>query len=194
MGALRGNLRLLYLQNMQSLFIIFKIDGIFLEHQTSTSFTGLHRQMLHEILLALLGHPGSIIQEEIAHESASHVKHGVPATTFRVPEGISFLTPTERAAINRVVHLGSIYRELRQFVRPTPLVSYKDYASSTVSSPRPLVTAETSLYMRALKAGVEELLDEYSGRVAEVEKDAMADPSLTLACIHAGIREVSFAT
>ena len=44
--------------------------------------------------------------------------------------------------------------------------------------------------MRALKLGVEELLDEYADRVSELEREVMADPTLTVTRVYAGVREV----
>lgn len=143
--------------------------------------------MLHEVLLALLGHPGSIIQEEPASPASEDARAFNPAT-FRVPDSISFLTPTERAAINRVVNLGSTYRSLRNFVRPQAVpwtgTAKKDGGSRSRGGD------DAELYVRALKRGVEEVLDEYAERVAEIESDVMADPTLPLARVYAGIREV----
>lgn len=161
--------------------------------------------MLHEVLLALLGHPGSIIQEQeqTIHGSSqqrSRYQNTNGTTTFYVPEGISFLTPTEREAINRVVGLGRTYRDLRRFVRPLPLKWTTANGGGGEwngvepgQQPRAGLRAECpgcGLYVRAMKLGVEELLDEYAARVAEVERDVMADPTLTLARVHAGVREV----
>lgn len=137
--------------------------------------------MLHEVILALLGHPGAIIQEEATPASSSSRDASADAIataatgTFRVPDSITFLTSTEREAINRVVGMGSIYRDLRCFIRPV-------YGAQQEKG---------GLYLRALKVGVCEVLDEYAERVAEVERDVMADPTLTLARVYAGVREVS---
>eukprot|EP00904_Undaria_pinnatifida_P009331 jgi/Undpi1/5528/HiC_scaffold_2.g00805.m2 len=143
--------------------------------------------MLHEVLLSLLGHPGSIIQEEEPTGSATSdgLKSG---STFRVPDTITFLTATERAAINRVVGIGSIYRDLRKFVTPRALLWEEGGCSASgvdASSGR----EGDGLYLRALKLGVVEVLDEYAERVAEVERDVMTDPTLTLARVYAGVRE-----
>lgn len=141
--------------------------------------------MLHEVILALLGHPGAIIQEH-APTSSGDTNAGASrkaataagGATFRVPDSITFLTPTEREAINRVVSMGSIYRDLRRFVQPA-------YGAQQEKG---------GLYLRALKLGVCEVVDEYTQRVAEVEADVMADPTLTLARVYAGVREVSRST
>eukprot|EP00903_Cladosiphon_okamuranus_P017746 g16336.t1 len=137
--------------------------------------------MLHEVILALLGHPGAIIQEQAAPTSSSaprdaYIKNGkveAAAVTFGVPDTITFLTSTEREAINRVVGVGIIYRDLRCFVQPV-------YGAQQEKG---------GLYLRALKLGVCEVLDEYAERVAEVEADVMTDPTLTLARVYAGVRE-----
>lgn len=153
---------------------------------------GLRQRMLHEVLLALVGHSGSIIQEQPIYETKSRSRNDKPATTFRVPDSITFLASTERVAINRVVGLGVTYRELRQFVRPRPQPWRPHGPSVGNSRIESSALGDSSLYIRAFKIGVEELLDEYSKRVAEVERDVMADPTLTIARIDAGIREVSF--
>lgn len=143
--------------------------------------------MLHEVILALLGHPGSIIQEA----KEPNATHGLSNITFRVQDSITFLTATERAAINRLVGVGSTYRDLRRFVRPHPLNWVAD-----ASSPHKKDLSDSNgegLYVRALKLGVEELLDEYGTRIAQVESDVMRDPTSTLARVHAAIREVSMA-
>lgn len=142
--------------------------------------------MLHEVILALLGHPGEIIQEEPTDTSPRHAKQARPAATgrFRVPDTIIFLTRTEREAINRLVGMGSTYRDLRNFVRPEAF-ERKEGVSSVRETEE-----EGGLYLRALKLGVCEVLDEYAARIAEVERDVMIDPTLTLARVHAGVREV----
>lgn len=148
--------------------------------------------MLHEVLLSLLGHPGSIIQEEpaISTTTGGSASDGLKSgSTFRVPDTITFLTATERAAINRVVGIGSIYRDLRKFVRPKALL-WEEGGSSASGIYGTGHGRGEGLYLRALKVGVVEVLDEYAERVAEVERDVMADPTLTLARVYAGVREV----
>lgn len=142
--------------------------------------------MLHEVILALLGHPGEIIQEEPTNTRSRHASQARPADTgrFRVPDTITFLTSTEREAINRVAGMGSTYRDLRYFIRPQ-IPAWKEGACSVWRAEE-----KGGLYLRALKLGVCEVLDEYAARVAEVERDVMADPTLTLARVYAGVREV----
>ena len=153
--------------------------------------------MLHEVLLSLLGHPGSIIQEEPAISttttSTSACDGLKSSSTFRVPDTITFLTATERAAINRVVGIGVIYRDLRKFVRPKSLLwGEGDPSASGMEGSSGHARGEgDGLYLRALKVGVVEVLDEYAERVAEVERDVMADPTLTLARVYGVVREVS---
>lgn len=152
--------------------------------------------MLHEVLVSLLGHPGSIIQEEPAISTtttSSSASDGFKSgSTFRVPDTITFLTATERAAINRVVGIGSIYRDLRKFSRPKALLWVEGgFSAPGIDGNSGHGRKEgDGLYLRALKVGVVEVLDEYAGRVAEVERDVMADPTLTLARVYAGVREV----
>eukprot|EP00752_Nemacystus_decipiens_P015142 g13489.t1 len=147
--------------------------------------------MLHEVILALLGHPGAIIQEQAptvvaSRDTGARGKNGAVAATaavatFRVPDSITFLTSTEREAINRVVGMGSVYRDLRRFVQPVLGHGHGHGAQREGE--------EGGLYLRALKAGVCEVVDEYAACVAGVEADVMADPTLTLARVYAGVRE-----
>lgn len=151
--------------------------------------------MLHEVLLALLGHPGSIIQEETVEAKRSERNSGEDvgnsSIRFRVPETITFLAPTERAAINKVVGVGKIYRDLRQFSSTQAPALVVDCNSSSKNRAREFKSIKKEgLYMRALKLGVEELLDEYADRVSELEREVMADPTLTVTRVYAGIREV----
>lgn len=153
--------------------------------------------MLHEVLLALLGHPGSIIQEETVEAKSSGRGAGEDGGNsnirFRVPETITFLAPTERAAINRVVGVGKIYRDLRQFSTIQAPTWVVDCNSASKNGAGKLKSVkEEGLYMRALKLGVEELLDEYADRVAELEREVMADPTLTVTRVYAGVREVRY--
>ncbi|CAM9656754.1 unnamed protein product, partial [Choristocarpus tenellus] len=146
--------------------------------------------MLHEVLVACLGHPGNIIRDEATHQE-SNSSSGVGNGTFRVPDRMTFLAPTEREAINRIVGLGSVFRYLRGFVRPLPRGEISGGDSELIveeASQCPERSPE-KLYVRALKQGVEELLDEYAERVAAVERDVMKDPTLTLTRVNASLRE-----
>ncbi|CAM9500573.1 unnamed protein product, partial [Discosporangium mesarthrocarpum] len=150
----------------------------------TTLFQAHSRAMLHEVLVACLGHPGDIIRDESLVNPSKCSQDGEPGT-YRVPEWISFIAPTEREAINRVVGLGSIYRRLREFSQP----DYQVFCEG-IATDRGVGGQKTpELYVRALKLGVEELLDEYAGRVAGVERDVMDDPTLTISRINAGLRE-----
>ena len=60
--------------------------------------------MLHEILLALIGHTGSIIVE---NEDQS----------FTVSNKIDFLTEAEREQINRIIILGVFYKRINDFIK-----------------------------------------------------------------------------
>ena len=59
--------------------------------------------MLHEVLLALIGHTGNIIIEEDGQ--------------FKVSNAIEFLTDAEIEQINKVVILGIYYKQISEFVK-----------------------------------------------------------------------------
>jgi hypothetical protein len=57
--------------------------------------------MLHEVLLALLGHTGNIILDK--------------GTTFALSDDIHLLHPSEKIQINRIVSLGAFYKFLNNY-------------------------------------------------------------------------------
>lgn len=68
--------------------------------------------MIHEVILALLGHCGEVIVPEYTHIDASTRV----ATTFRVSKQIDFLTPSERVIVDDIVHVGFMYSRLTKFI------------------------------------------------------------------------------
>jgi hypothetical protein len=59
--------------------------------------------MQHEVLLALLGHSGQIIEKS--------------GDSFRVADDVPFLSAAEKEVITRVVCLGSYYNHFADFAR-----------------------------------------------------------------------------
>eukprot|EP01047_Picozoa_sp_COSAG01_P039561 COSAG01_NODE_3276_length_6317_cov_44.552428_10_plen_375_part_00 len=132
--------------------------------------------MLHEVLFALVGAPGYVVRAEDGG--------------FRLAPGVaeSFLHPSEIALVARICALGHHFRGLHNFVRQHRvgaglLPEMAGDASGEGSSgagadagvrPAPLV------YARAIALGVEELLHDYTGAVADAERKFLEDPALPL--------------
>jgi hypothetical protein len=113
----------------------------------------------HELLAACLGYGGGVIAEG--------------ADGFRVSQpGQQLLTSSEIQAVNRVAKLGSLFSKLSRVSRGPQLAGGKD-----------------SLYHRAFRRGMGELLDAYSSDVASAEKGMAEDPSLGVSHIHAQLRK-----
>jgi gamma-tubulin complex component 4 len=116
----------------------------------------------HEVLLALLGHPGNIIVEK--------------NETFVVSADISFLSVAEKETINRIVWLGYQYRQLVVFTEQQCFASQRG-------------SARAGLYCRALCAGIEERISAYRQAISDVEQDILYDPDTNLSHIHCAVSE-----
>jgi Gamma tubulin complex component N-terminal len=127
--------------------------------------------MQHEVLAACLGYPGNIIRDEEKVSGA-----------FRVSAAAanSFLSKAEVEIINKTVKLGFQYRLLQRFSKGQPL---QHTAAAAPTAQR------DSLYLRALRAAVEEVLIEYGSRVARTEQELLQDSSLPLSYIYHSLRD-----
>eukprot|EP00697_Spironema_sp_BW2_P001933 gnl/Spiro4/12596_TR6663_c0_g1_i1.p1 gnl/Spiro4/12596_TR6663_c0_g1~~gnl/Spiro4/12596_TR6663_c0_g1_i1.p1 ORF type:complete len:769 (-),score=221.58 gnl/Spiro4/12596_TR6663_c0_g1_i1:104-2410(-) len=113
--------------------------------------------MLHELLLALMGHTGSIFVEEDG--------------TVQLSPHFTFVSGSERELANRLCRLGSVYKQLFRFVE-----KYRGFMCVRASHDSALL----GLYVRALALGVDEQLDIYRASVLQVEQEALRDASLPL--------------
>ncbi|KNC56339.1 tubulin [Thecamonas trahens ATCC 50062] len=109
--------------------------------------------MLREVLLALLGHAGDVIAPG-------------PDGVLRVVPGLPFLHPSEAAAVDRLVVMGSHYASLNGY-------SGRVHAAEGAR--------DHSLLVSAFAAGVDEVLDRYRAHVLAAEKAVIADQGMTLA-------------
>ncbi|TPX71720.1 hypothetical protein SpCBS45565_g00795 [Spizellomyces sp. 'palustris'] len=126
--------------------------------------------MLHELLLALSGHPGDVFVPDPPP----------PATpkTYRVATDFPFLHPAERTALDRLVHLGALYSVLRDFVDKTR----KRVWTATLPSPQQIEgnapVSPTGFYFFALCAAVDDVLDEYRQLIVEAEVKVLSSLDL----------------
>jgi len=97
---------------------------------------------------------------------------------YEVDRAVPFLSEAERHAINQVVTLGAAYAEIIAYVDggSSQHLYHDRKAPAAQAGPR----AVDGLYNRALKAGLEEQLDEYRRVVIELEAELLSDPSRPL--------------
>lgn len=120
--------------------------------------------MLHELLLALNGFPGSIFVE---HEP----------NIIRVVPDLPFIHPSEVGVLNRVCRLGAIYKTLQAFIKR---YSGSPNLGTHVQEPRPGDRLPDGLYLRTFCAGLDKVLEPYRKALLDLEQDILGDPSLTL--------------
>ncbi|CAL9130281.1 unnamed protein product [Musa textilis] len=156
--------------------------------------------MLHELLLALLGFTGDFVIDE--REQAETLGLGAADNplrqfpdepTFRLAPDLSFLHPSERNVIQRLISLGFYYRELDHFATKSRNLSFiqstKDF--SLPHSPELLKgkPRKGSIYRRAIANGIVEILSVYRAAVLQVEQNLLSDPLPILATVTQGLNK-----
>ncbi|KAK4385861.1 Gamma-tubulin complex component 4, partial [Sesamum angolense] len=154
--------------------------------------------MLHELLFALLGYTGDLIIDEREHQETLRVKlsHGAPLAdepTFKLAPDLSFLQPSDREVIERVITLGFYYRELERFAAKSRNLSW---IRSSNESPLSRVTdtlkgkkVKPSVYRRALANGIVEVLSLYRSAVLHIEQKLLSDSMPILATVTQGLNK-----
>ncbi|KAL6500310.1 Gamma-tubulin complex component 4 [Orobanche hederae] len=154
--------------------------------------------MLHELLLALIGYTGDLIIDEREQQETLRVNLSPDALladepTFRLAPDLSFVQPSDREVIERVITLGFYYRELERFAAKSRNLSW--IRSSNVS---PLSRAaeilkgkkvKPSVYRRALGNGIVEVLSVYRSAVLQVEQKLLSDSLPILATVTQGLNK-----
>eukprot|EP00586_Coscinodiscus_wailesii_P013911 CAMPEP_0172498172 /NCGR_PEP_ID=MMETSP1066-20121228/110372_1 /TAXON_ID=671091 /ORGANISM="Coscinodiscus wailesii, Strain CCMP2513" /LENGTH=143 /DNA_ID=CAMNT_0013271355 /DNA_START=218 /DNA_END=646 /DNA_ORIENTATION=+ len=109
----------------------------------------------HEILFALLGHPGSLFSPPTPSSKSD------PDLAYRcTPLLRSLLTPSEITHLERTISHAHLI---------PPLQNFADAAADA--------DAGESLYLRAVRRGVERMMDEYNDRVRDLERDVLTTGS-----------------
>ena len=111
----------------------------------------------HEALLALLGFTGALVVKNAEGE-------------FRVNERVDFLSDHEKALLQRVATAGQTYMSLETFV-----ITVQEAGTWGDGTP-----VADGLYLRALCAGIDEVLDVYRSMVLSAERAILDDPTLPL--------------
>ena len=97
---------------------------------------------------------------------------------YEVDPAVPFLSEAERHAINQVVTIGAAFAEIIAYVDGGSTQNI--HPDSTAASSQVGNRVVVGLYNRALKAGLEEQLDEYRKAVIELEAELLSDPSRPL--------------
>ncbi|KAL6515969.1 Gamma-tubulin complex component 4 [Orobanche gracilis] len=156
--------------------------------------------MLHELLLALIGYTGDLIIDEREHQETLCVNLSPDALladepTFRLAPDLSFVQPSDREVIERVITLGFYYRELERFAAKSRNLSW---IRSSNESPLSRATeiskgkkVKPSVYRRALGNGIVEVLSVYRSAVLQVEQKLLFDSLPILATVTQGLNKCS---
>jgi uncharacterized protein YsxB (DUF464 family) len=113
--------------------------------------------MLHEILIALLGEVGGIIEEV----------NGV----FVVREDCNLLTKSEKELINRILKAAGFFKYLQRFT--------EKYGALNVGI-RQDEEELSGLYLKAMCRGIKDLLEEYRHNIASIEQEYLQERAVTI--------------
>ncbi|XP_072955339.1 gamma-tubulin complex component 4 [Typha angustifolia] len=153
--------------------------------------------MLHELLLALLGFTGDfVIDEREQPEALGSDPHQIPddyGPTFKLAPDLSFIQPSERSVIERLISLGFYYRELNRFATKSRDLSWiqsaVDVPLSRADKSQKGKARRGSSYRRAVANGIAEILAVYRAAVLQVEQNLLSDPLPILATVTQGLNK-----
>jgi len=128
--------------------------------------------MQHEILAAMLGHPGSLFGPSQIQNKSSIQKYNFECN----PLACSLLSQTEIAAVNRLIQYGGHVKFLREFVEKQSYMMDMRSAKSNCN--------RNSLYLRAVSSAVQKILSSYESAVIELERSLIKDPDLGVGFIY----------
>ncbi|PAA93265.1 hypothetical protein BOX15_Mlig032545g1 [Macrostomum lignano] len=119
--------------------------------------------MLHELLLALYGCPGSVIQQ-------------TQSGSLRLIDNLPFISPSEVPLINRLCQLGAHYIRFQDFIAER---------SSYLDSDKPTA----GLYAKVFSDALDNCLETYRARLVDLESELIADPYLSLNYVQCRLEE-----
>lgn len=137
--------------------------------------------VLHDILLALNGHPGDVIVEKEDPLTHNPLK-------YEVNSKICFLSTSEKEIINKTVNLGFYYSIIDKFVRINQKIGVSRMGIEKESEKGQNVVG---LYARALCCGLDELLTDYRDALLKIEQSILQHPDshFPLSELHLYLRE-----
>ncbi|KAA3475079.1 gamma-tubulin complex component 4-like [Gossypium australe] len=154
--------------------------------------------MLHELLLALVGYTGDLIIDEREHHKSLGICLSPDAPiseqrSFKLASDISFIDPSERDLIEKLITLGFYYRELDRFATKSRNLSWIRAAdvspldrASELSNPK---SEKPSVYRRAIANGLVEILSVYKSAVLQLEQKLLSETMPILATVTQGLNK-----
>ncbi|KAJ7972974.1 Gamma-tubulin complex component [Quillaja saponaria] len=147
--------------------------------------------MLHELLLALLGYTGDLIIDE--REQLSPNSPISDELTFKLAPDISFIDPSDRELIEKIITLGFYYRELDRFSTKSRNLSWIRSANvhpQERTSELSKAKIETpSMYRRAIANSIVEILSVYRSAVLHIEQKLLSETMPILATVTQGLHK-----
>ncbi|PKA60719.1 Gamma-tubulin complex component 4 like [Apostasia shenzhenica] len=154
--------------------------------------------MLHELLLSLVGYTGDFVmderdQRETLSESLDAASDFQNEPTFKLAPDLSFIQPSERDVIERLLPLGFYYKELDRFAtKHRNLGSFQ--TTKFFPDPQNLENikgnvGKSSVYCRAIANGIVEILSIYRSAVLQVEQNLLSNPLPMLATVTQGLNK-----
>ncbi|XP_043933472.1 gamma-tubulin complex component 4 isoform X2 [Protopterus annectens] len=123
--------------------------------------------MIHELLLALSGYPGSVF--------VWNKRNGL-----QVSQDLPFLHPSETSVLNRVCKLGTDYIRFSEFIEQyTGHVQQQEHQPSQLGQP-----GLHGIYLRAFCTGLDSMLQPYRQALLDLEQEFLADPHLSISHIN----------
>uniref|UniRef100_A0A803KHA0 Gamma-tubulin complex component n=1 Tax=Xenopus tropicalis TaxID=8364 RepID=A0A803KHA0_XENTR len=123
--------------------------------------------MIHELLLALSGYPGSIFTWN-------------KRTGLQVVQDVPFLHPGETNVLNRLCKLGTDYIRFTEFIEQyTGHVQQQDHHPSQQGQ-----VGLHGIYLRAFCRGLDSILQPYRQALLDLEQEFLADPHLSISHIN----------
>ncbi|XP_041444202.1 gamma-tubulin complex component 4 isoform X2 [Xenopus laevis] len=123
--------------------------------------------MIHELLLALSGYPGSIFTWN-------------KRTGLQVSQDVPFLHPGETSVLNRLCKLGTDYIRFTEFNEQyTGHVQQQDHHPSQQGQ-----VGLHGIYLRAFCRGLDSMLQPYRQALLDLEQEFLADPHLSISHIN----------
>uniref|UniRef100_A0A8C1G6J0 Gamma-tubulin complex component n=1 Tax=Cyprinus carpio TaxID=7962 RepID=A0A8C1G6J0_CYPCA len=129
--------------------------------------------MIHELLLALSGYPGTIF--------TWNKRNGL-----QVSQDLPFLHPSETSVLNRLCKMGTDYVRFTEFIEQhTGHVHQQEHYSS-----QPSQTGLHGIYLRAFCTGLHSMLQPYRQALLDLEKEFLGDPHLSISHVNYMLEQV----
>ncbi|CAL8351442.1 unnamed protein product [Merluccius merluccius] len=123
--------------------------------------------MIHELLLALSGYPGTIFNWN-------------KRTGLQVSQDIPFLHPSETSVLNRLSKLGSDYIRFTEFIEQhTGHVHQQEHHNNPPSQ-----AGLNGIYLRAFCTGLDTMLQPYRQALLDLEQEFLGDPHLSISHVN----------